>query len=77
MDKESLREVIWKNLPFGSFILEEPTKCVLIHRDFADYPIGYSVKLSVEGFECTLFISNSCRPDLHGASSLFNRDVPE
>lgn len=77
MDKEFLREVIWKNLPLGTYILEELSQCVLIHRDFADHPLGYSIKLSVDGFERTLFICNSCRPYLHGGSSLFNRDVPE
>lgn len=61
----------------GSFIIKEPTPCVLIHRDFVDRPTGYSVKLSIEGFERTLFISNSCRPNLHSAGSLFDRTIPE
>lgn len=69
MDKE--------NLPLGTYIMEELTPCVLIHRDFVDHHIGYSMKLSKEGFERTLFISNSCRPNLHGGHSLFDRTIQE
>ena len=77
MDKESLIEVINRNLPDGVIMLEEPTQCVLIHRDFADPLIGYSVKFLFCGIERILFISHSCRPNLHGASSLFDRTIPE
>lgn len=69
--------VINKYLPMGVVMLEEPESCVLIHRDFAQPLIGYKVKFLVEIFERTLFISNSCRHNLHSASSLFDRTIPE
>lgn len=77
MDKELLIEVINKNLPSGAVMLEEPTPCVLIHRDFVDHPTGYSMKFQLEGFERTLFICSTRRPMLHSASSLFDRTIPE
>lgn len=77
MDKELLIEVINKNLPSGAVILEEPTLCVLVHRDFVERPTGYSVKFSINGFERVLFICSHHRPKLHSAGSLFDRTIPE
>lgn len=76
MDRGILIEILNNYLADGIILLEKPTPCVLIDRDFPDNLFGYSMGLSVNNIKRTLFISSSCRPNLHGASSLLKKVVP-